>query len=291
MDLADLDALAGVAATGSLSGAAKRLGVSVSTAARRLDALEAALKLRLVDRRASGARLTAHGVRIAALAEPLLDQAAQLGRSAAALRAGAGREMVRVSATEFVVSDLLAPALPAFWARHPGIAVQLQGQGGVVSLANRDADLAVRMSRPEGNSLVARKLNELRLGLYAAPAYLAGRDPARLDLAAERLLAYDDSYGRLPELDWLDRLGLSDAVAMRTGSTRALLTATQAGGGIGLLPHIFTKGLVAVPLPAPLAPRTPWLVAHRDLRRLPQIAAVHGWITQSFARAVRGAPA
>ena len=75
MDNDDLRYLLAVAQLGSLSSAARRLDVSISTVARRLDALEAALKLRLVDRRTNGVRLTPHGERIAAMAEPLVEQA------------------------------------------------------------------------------------------------------------------------------------------------------------------------------------------------------------------------
>jgi DNA-binding transcriptional LysR family regulator len=283
VDTRDLDHLVAVAQAGSLSGAAKRAGVAVSTVSRRLDALEAALKVRLIDRRADGARLTPDGERLAAMAEPLVTGAARLARSAEAMRSGRSGA-VRVSATEFVIADILAPALPALWAAHPGVKIVLKSQAEVVSLAARDADVAVRMTRPEGNSLVAKRLPELRLGLWASPAYLAGRDPAALRLADERLLVYDDSYGRLPELDWVDSAALEGAVALRTGSTRALLAATAAGAGVGLLAARFAHraGLVEVPAPSPLPTRAPWLVVHRDLQRLPPVRAVRAWIESAF---------
>lgn len=286
MDLADIETLVAVARGGSLSAAAKAQGVAVSTAARRLAHLEAGLRLRLVDRRADGTRLTPEGARLAALAEPLGDQLAAIARAADALRAGEGAALVRVSATESVVGDVLAPALPALWARHPGITVQLQSQAGLVSLAGRDAELAVRMSPPQGASLLARKLPDVRLGLFASRGWLAGRDPAGLDLANGPLLAYDDSFGRLPEMAWLDRLGVAHAVRLRSGSTRALLAATVAGAGIGLLARLFIRpehDLVELPTAEPAPPRVPWLIVHRDIRRLPRVAAVHRWVVASFA--------
>jgi len=285
VDAADIDLLLGVARAGSLSGAARRLGVAVSTASRRLDALEATLGLRLVDRRMDGARLTPNGERMAALAEPVADGLARLGRAAAAMRRGGDRETVVVSATEFIVSDVLAPALPHLHRAHPGLTIVLRSEASVVSLAAREADVAVRMRRPEGNSLLARKLPEQRLGLFASEAYLGGRAPDSLDLGAERLIVYDDSYGRLPELDWLAAAGAEAAVVVRTGSTRALVTATAAGAGVGLLPLRAGRaaGLVEVPVPFAVPGRAPWLVVHRDLRRLPAVRAVHGWILGAFA--------
>lgn len=285
MDMAGIATLLGIARGGTLSAAAKREGIAVSTASRRIAGLEAALHLRLLDRRADGVRLTPDGARIAALAEPLGDQIAAIERAAAGLRAGGGPAQVRVSATESIVADILAPALPRLWAAAPGIGVQLQSQAEVVSLAGRDAELAIRMSQPQGASLLARRLPEQRLGLYASRGWLAGRDPATIDLSAGPLLAYDDSFGRLPELAWLDRLGLTHAIALRTGSTRAIVAATVAGAGIGLLAPLFIRhdhDLVELPSGGDAPVRTPWLVSHRDVRRVPAVAAVHRWILAAF---------
>jgi DNA-binding transcriptional LysR family regulator len=141
------------------------------------------------------------------------------------------------------------------------------------------------MVRPEGASLYARRLADIRLGLFASANYLAGREPAAIDLRAERLLIYDDSYGRLPELDWVTRHGLVDAVAMRTGSTRGLLTAALAGAGIALLPVPFalrTETLVELPPPSALPSRQPWLIVHRDLRGLPVVRLAQKWVMQAF---------
>jgi DNA-binding transcriptional LysR family regulator len=286
MNLPDLRLLLDVRSAGSFSGAAKRSGIAVSTLTRRLDALEGELKLRLVDRRMNGARLTSDGERIAALAVPVIDGLDRVSRAAAAMCHSAEREAVTVSATEFVISDILAPAVPRLLVRHPNLTLTLRSEAAVISLAGRAADIAVRMSAPEGNSLVGKKLAEQRLGLFASASYLAGREPAGLDLAAERLLVYDDSYGRLPELDWLHAAGLDSAVSLRTSSTRALLAATASGAGIGLLPTIHARaaGLAEVPAPAPLPGRAPWLLVHRDLRRVPAVRVVLTWIEEAFQK-------
>lgn len=282
MELDDMALLAAVGRLGSISAAARSRGIAISTAARRLDGLEAALKLRLVDRRADGARLTSAGQRLAVLAEPLEAQIASIERAAAALRDG-GPAMVRVTATETIIADRLAPALPRLWARHPEIALTLQNQNAVVSLAGREADIAVRMSRPEGAALIIRALPAEQVALFATSAFLAGRDPAAIDAAQGPILAYDDSFGRIPEMAWLAGLGLAGAVRMATGSTRALLTATQAGAGIGLLPRRMAAGLIEIPTATPAPARVPWLAVHRDVQRLPAIRAVSRWISAVFA--------
>lgn len=290
-DPRDLEDLVAIARTGSLSAAAKRRGVAISTISRRIEALEVALKLKLIDRQARGSRLTPAGAEIAKAAEPLSAQLDRVNQLADAIRADAPTLPVRLSATEFVISDVLAPTLPALWAKGADFLLHMQSQGDVVSLAARDADLAVRMSRPEGASLIIRKLPTLHLGFFASTDYLRARDPAKLDLAQERLLTYDDSYGRLPELDWLQGLGLRSAVAMRTGSTRGLMTAALAGAGIALLPKAIARraeSLVEVDAGSAPPSRTPWLTVHRDLRKQPSIRLVHQWVLESFNALVRG---
>lgn len=285
-DSRDFEDLVAIAHAGSLSAAAKRRGVAISTISRRIESLERALNLALIDRRSDGARLTEHGRQLAALAEPVAAQVDRVVQAAAAMVAGARMRPVRITATEFVISDVLAPHLPALTRDGAAFPIHLQSQSDVVSLAARGADLAVRMIRPDGASLFIRKLPELRLGLFASHDYLAGRSPAAIDLGHERFLIYDDSYGRLPELDWFARAGLAGSLAVATGSTRALLVAAEAGCGIAMLPAIFglrSQRLVELPTPIPMPSRTPYLVVHRDMRQQPEVRIVHRWIVSAFA--------
>lgn len=288
-DSRDFEDLVAIAQAGSLSAAAKRRGVAISTISRRIEALERALNLALIDRRADGARLTEHGRELAALAEPVAAQVERVMRAAAALVAGARTRPVRVTATEFVISDVLAPHLPALTAAGANFPLHLRSQADVVSLAARNADLAVRMVRPDGASLFIRKLPELRLGLFASHDYLAGRSPAAINLSDERFLVYDDSYGRLPELDWLARAGLAGSVALATGSTRGLLVAAEAGAGVAMLPAVFgskSAELVELPSPPSIPARTPYLAVHRDLRQQPDVRMVHRWVVSAFTALV-----
>jgi DNA-binding transcriptional LysR family regulator len=286
LDPRDLNDLIAIRNAGTLSAAAKLRGVAISTVSRRIEMLENILKLQLVDRRADGIRLTPQGLAIAHAAEPIAEHLLRIERTAENLRDGGTQLPVRVSATEFVISDVLSPALNTLWAAGVNFPVHLQSQMDIVSLAARDADLAVRMVRPEGASLYARKLQELKLGLYATAEYLLDRKPAAIDLSSERLLIYDDSYGRLPELDWLSKTGLSQAVAMRTSSTRGLMTAALCGAGIAMLPAAIANrsaALIEIPTPSLLPTRQPWLIVHRDLRRLPSIRIVQNWIVSAFS--------
>lgn len=286
LDPQDLGDLIAIRDAGTLSAAAKARRVAVSTVSRRIETLEAALGLQLIDRRTDGVRLTRGGLAIAEAAAPIAEQLLRVERVAESLREGVKLVPIRISATEFVISDVLAPALDRLWATGADFPVHLQSQADVVSLAGRGADLAIRMVRPEGASLYARRLADIRLGLFASRDFLAGRLPAAIDARAEKLLIYDDSYGRLPELDWVARHGFSEAVVMRTGSTRGLLAAALAGAGIAMLPAPFAARagtLVEIPLPAALPTRQPWLIVHRDLRRLPSIKLAQKWIVSAFS--------
>ena len=285
IDPHDLGDLIAIRDAGTLSAAAKTRGVAVSTVSRRIETLEAVLSLQLVDRRTDGVRLTSAGLAIAEAASPIAEQMRRVERVAESLRQGAKTVPVRISATEFVISDVLAPALDRLWAMGADFPVHLQSQADVVSLAGRDADLAIRMVQPEGASLYARRLADIRLGLFASADYLSGRDPSTIDLKAERLLIYDDSYGLLPELAWVARHGLSEAVAMRTGSTRGLLASALAGAGIALLPVPFALRagtLIEIQSPSALPSRQPWLIVHRDLRASSQIKLVQRWVAKAF---------
>lgn len=282
LDPRDLDDLVAIARAGSLSAAAKKRGVAVSTISRRIEALEAHLRLRLIDRLAQGARLTAEGSEIAAAAEPLSAQLDRVRRVAEALQGELAELPVRVSATEFVISDVLAPRLERLWAEDAHFPVHLQSEAAVVSLAGREADIAVRMIRPEGASLVIQKLPTLHLGLFA-------RRNGNCMPAPDRLLVYDDSYGRLPELDWLDSMGLRKNVVMRTASTRSLLTAARSGAGAALLPKAIAgryPDLIEIDVGCSPPSRTPWLTVHRDLHRQPSVRKVHKWVRDCFASLV-----
>jgi DNA-binding transcriptional LysR family regulator len=281
----DIEALIAVRREGSLSAAAKAQNLVISTLSRRITALEAATGLALLDRRADGSKLTLAGEQIAALAEPLAQELERVERAVESLRAGNLKRPVRVSATEFVASELLAPALPTLWQRGADFPVHLQSQFDIVSLAGREADLAIRMTRPEGASLFVTKLPDVALAFYASRDYLKGRSVSKIDLSRERLIAYEETKATLPEVEWITRLNLHDAVVVRSSSMRTQMNAARHGAGIALLSVPFANrepNLVKLPIPVPVTPRTPWLTVHRDMRRVSSIRRVHAWIIETF---------
>ena len=288
MDWDDVRVFCAVAQEPTLSAAARRLGASVATVARRMTGLEAALGVRLLDRARQGVTLTTHGRTLFERATTAAAAMADVGRLGAALQANAWPDPIRISATEPIISEVLAPALPKLLAAAPDIRVDLSSTTNVVSLAAREADVAVRLARPVGDSLFIRRLPPFELALFAARSYLAGRRPEALDLQRERILAFDGSYGRIAEVVWIEEARLAPSVILRSSSTRALINAAAAGAGIALLPRMLARAfpaLIEIPAPMPIPKRAAWLVTHRDLRRARPLRLVGDWIVAAFATA------
>ncbi|MGC4001029.1 MAG: LysR family transcriptional regulator [Anaeromyxobacter sp.] len=277
--------------TGSFSGAGARLGVNASTASRRLDALEAALGGHLFDR-------TPDGVRPTALAEALGPHAEAMERAAAGLELAAqGREVaaegeVRLTAPPGVAQLLVAPALPRLLRRHPGLRLVLDASVGYADLTRREADLALRTTRPASGDLVTRRLAEVRGAVFAAPAYAAELGTLRrLDQA--RWITWGDDLAHLLPARLLAERVPAGRLVLRTSHMAAQLAAARAGLGAVLtdLHSARSSGLVEVPLARELARSLPtaagelWLVVHRALREVPRIAAVWEFLEETVRRA------
>ncbi|HEY0834875.1 MAG TPA: LysR family transcriptional regulator, partial [Azospirillum sp.] len=192
LDWEDLRVFVALARAGSLSAAARALKVGHATVGRRVAALEAALGRALFDRRADGYALTAEGAAV-------LELAAGMDERALAILRRAGQDAgltgtVRLTATESLAERFLIPRLAAFRRRHPGIDLEVLSDPRSLSLAKREADVAVRLARPQAGELVTRRLAAIAYGVYAAP-----------DGDAESWVGYDDSHAHLPEAQWLAR--------------------------------------------------------------------------------------
>lgn len=276
-----------VARRGSLSEAAEELGMSIPTISRRIDSLEAQLGLKLLMRGPRGASLTEAGQAILQVAEPGARHLSQVARRARALQEGPNLPAVRISATEGVVADILAPRLASLRALDPAIAIDLEVSNDIADLNAGRTDVAIRMVRPVEDTLIARRLPPIRLGLFASPAYLGGKDLDRLVLQEEHLLWLDRSYGEIAENVWLKAQGLEPIIRFSTSSVRALLTAASQGVGIAPLPAYtaLAAGLIEVPH-RPMPDRQPWLVFHRDTKTNARLQMVRDWIVACFKDAL-----
>jgi DNA-binding transcriptional LysR family regulator len=271
MEWDDLRHFAAFVASGSLSGAARTLGIEHATVARRIASLEARLKLKLVDRRGRRLVLTPEGEKVAALAERM----AETSRAVERLADGARSELrgqVTVSAPPAYATLVLASRLAPLRTRHPDLLVRLLGEAHTASLERREADIVVRLSRPEAGDLTAVRIGSMPFHLYASPQYLA------VTTAAE--WTFIGSAGAMtgsPQQAILMKIAGKDGFGFLSDQIEIQAALAAAGGGIALLPEFVALAradLVRVQAGEPLATREVWLAVHSDLRNAAPIRAV-----------------
>lgn len=277
MDWEDLKHFSLFAREGTLSAAARALGVDHATVARRIAGLETAMEVKLVDRRSRAYSLTADGKRVAEIAARMEQAAFDAGRVAQAAKPGVQGE-VSVSAPPSLSVSIIAPHLAKLRARHPGITIKLAGEKRTASLNRREADIALRLNRPSEPGLISRRLGEFGFALYGAPSYL--KTTSR---EAMVFIAYDRSLDELPQQKWLYAFAAGRPVVLRSNDLESQAAAARAGVGLAILPRFLADGdpaLQRCEAGRKTVSRDVWLVVHRDLRRVPTIRAVMDFLTE-----------
>jgi DNA-binding transcriptional LysR family regulator len=281
-DWEDLRHFVALVRYGGLSEAARRLKVDHATVSRRVAALEKALGLRLVDRLPRRYALTPQGQEIARLAGEIEQSAFAIARAARGLSAQLSGK-VQVSAPPAFASQFLARQASKLRERHPGIELVLSGDKRSVSLGRREADIAIRLSRPKERGGFTRKIGSLRFALYAASGYTQMR-PAE----AFEFVGYDDDLEHLPQERFLHEYAGERPFVFRSNDMVSLQAAVREGLGVALLPSFMAEpdaSLVALAGPAPVFSRELWLVVHGDLRRSPPIRAVMDFLAEVIGEA------
>ena len=287
MDWDDIRVFLAIARSGQILGAARRLGLNHATVARRLTALEEALKTPLVERGTTGCSLTVAGERFLQSAERM-EAEFQAARSELTDTEIDVSGTVRIGAPDGFGVAFLAPRLGELTARHPGLTIQLVPVPRSFSLSRREADIAVTIDRPDTGRLVAAKLVDYALGLYASRAYVERRGlPGQTsELRDHDLVGYVEdllyspslNYGAEIVRDWSARFEIASAL----GQTEAV----RSGAGIGIL-HAFIArkdpSLVPV-LPQIRLTRAYWMVTHESSRPLRHVAAVQDFLRDLVTR-------
>ncbi|MFO6420240.1 LysR family transcriptional regulator [Hylemonella sp. W303a] len=268
---------------GSLLGAARVLRLSQPTVSRQVAELERQLGALLFERTGRGLAPTATALLLADAARTMESGALQLAR---VLQGELARETgtVRLTASTPVAIYLMPTLLARMRVSLPDIRIELVASNAVSNLLRREADIAVRMVRPQQNTLIARKLGELRIGAYAHRSYLARRGTPRqiADLLRHDLIAGDTDT---TVLQGFNRLGYPvgpEAFVLRCDDMIVQWRAVAAGVGIGFAPGYVARstpevvqvlgGVLKVP-PLPM-----WLVVHREIRSSPRIRAVYDFL-------------
>jgi DNA-binding transcriptional LysR family regulator len=263
---------------GSLSGAARSLGLTQPTVARHIDALEQEIGFKLFVRSQRGLAATEAALELKPYAEVLASTAAALLRAASGL-GGNVRGTVRVSASEILGAEVLPPILASLREQYPELVIELVLSNAVENLLQREADIAVRMVEPVQEALVVRRLGGVTLGLHAHRRYFArhGMPQQIEDLDRHSLIGFDRETPAirrmLRHLRGFERISF----ALRADSDLAQLAAIKAGFGIGACQVALAKrdpDLVRV-LPDNFDLQLgAWIVMHEDLRSTPRCRAV-----------------
>ncbi|MDQ3033235.1 MAG: LysR family transcriptional regulator [Myxococcota bacterium] len=284
----DLRILLAVARAGSNKRAAKALRVDPATVSRRIGALEAALAQKLF-RVNKGRRVpTDAGARLVAMAErldaELLAAHRELGESAARPQG-----VVRVSTVDVIAAHVLAPAIGAMRAEHPGLVLELLATPTVLDLARGDADVAIRLTEPTEEGLKRKRLARLELAVFAHRALL---ERVGIDAAAPGdgeglpLVEYGAALTAVPETDSVRAILPRADIVLRTTSVGSVLGAVEHGQAAGVLPVSFARrvpDLARLQTPA-LPARDVWLAVHPDAARVPRIRAACELIELAFAQ-------
>jgi DNA-binding transcriptional LysR family regulator len=280
-DWSDYQAFLAIARAGRLALAAKAMGVDATTIGRRLRRLEVRLGVTLCEQTREGQVLTEAGEALLARVEAMALAASDIGEGASGLGGLGGT--LRVSVSEGFGTWFLPRHISAFGAAHPGLTLDIVASSGFLSPSKREADIAVTLSRPKAGPVIARKLSDYALRLYASPDYrarhgtpLCGEDLAR----GHRLIGYIPDLLYAPELRYLDEIHPGLTADLRSSSINAQHRLIAAGAGIGVLPCFIgdaDTSLTTV-LPERSIIRNFWLVTHKDTQGLARIQAAKAWL-------------
>ncbi|RAK57178.1 LysR family transcriptional regulator [Phenylobacterium deserti] len=288
-DWNDVRAFLAVARGGSTLAAAKALGVNQTTVARRIEALEAALGLKLFERGQSGSRITEAGRDLMPQAETLEHAAEVLATRAQAHQRGLAGG-IKITATEAIANNSITPAIGVFRKLYPEVRIDLDVSDRPLDIEGGEADLAIRAGKvlPPSN-LIARKLTEYEFALYCSRDYAArnGFPAGPEDLRHHDLIAGETEQGVLPGVEWMFAHAGGKTPAHRCNSLTNLSHAVRAGLGIAPLGCLLADSdpaLIRCTEPIAEARATAWIVTRRELKDTPRIRAFIDFLVPHMAQ-------
>ncbi|MCI2398975.1 LysR family transcriptional regulator [Aliiroseovarius subalbicans] len=273
-----------VAQHGSLLAASRHLGLTQPTVGRHIDLMEERLGFTLFTRGREGMRLTDKGADLVATAGEMLGIATDFERAASGLEERI-EGTIRISANEILGALLLPGLIAAFMAEHPMIEIEIEVSNEATNLLKRDADIAVRMFRPTQNDLVARKIRDLPLGLFAHARYLERHGNPRSidDLKSHVLIGLDRNPSLIAAYGAVGLPLTPNSFQFRCDNNIAGINAVRTGIGIGPL-HIGMASrwpeVVQVLPDLPVPPLNLWLACHADVQHNKRIRLVMDYFAE-----------
>lgn len=271
---------------GSLSEAARRLGVAQPTVRARLSSLERALGTVLFTRSVKGLVPTDEARALVEAARAMARASEAFVRAASA-RPGDVAGTVRLSVSEFVGVEVLPRMLAPLRERHPDLVLEFALSNASANLLEQEVDVAVRMYPPRQEALIAKKVASLPLGLFGHVDYLArrGEPKTREDLASHDFIGPDRTLADLE----IAAVVMPDVplrrLVVRTDSHPAQFAALRAGLGLAFVLRAAGREEPKLRQLLPdlaLPSLDVWIVTHENLRELPRVRAVFDHLTQAF---------
>ena len=295
----DLRLVLAIHRAGTLSGAASALQVNHSTAFRRLNAIEERAGTRLFERLPGGGYSpTPEGERFSATAERIEAETDALDRDVTGRDARLTGSL-RVTSSETLAYAVLPSELARFRQMHPGIVVEMVVDNRVLSLSRREADIALRVTRPKEPDLFGRKLADIAWTLYAAPALLERDGP--VNTLDRDFISWGAEVTGIAAADWVGENVPAANVVYRASSLINQLTAARHGIGLVVLPCYLgdTEPALVRAWPKPISELTRelWIVTHADLKKTARVRAFFDVVGEGlaakqalFAATARGKP-
>ncbi|MCC2113010.1 MAG: LysR family transcriptional regulator [Hyphomicrobiales bacterium] len=277
MNWDDLRIVAAVRDAGTFAGAGKILRLDETTVARRLSRLQRSLGITLFDAIDGIRRPTARCEAVLAEIDDIRARVEKIGAVCSSYKGPSGT--VRVATTPSIAEAILAPVLGDFLMIHPGLALDFRTANENVNFARWEADLAIRLGKPQKGAFVIRKLAELRLYLF--------RPIERSSASADDIACvYPKELGTTPEMHELATSGLAESARLVTGDLKVIRAVINSGKGAGVLPDFLAKPLLGdrrFTVTALPARREVWLLIQPHLKNEPAARLVIDWIAATFA--------
>ncbi len=262
-----------VANKGSVSAAARELGVNRTTVLRRINRFQQDLNCRIFHRGDAGYVLTAEAEKMISAAREVENTLLNLQRQIAGHELKLEGEL-RVTTTDSFMLAVLGPHLASFRQKHPHIVVDLLITNSVLDLNRRDADVAIRPTRQPETHLVGRRLGDVEFGVYALPEIVASLAP--FEIRNSRWIGFADSLLASPVGAWFEASIDNHHICMRCDSFVAVRVAAEAGIGLALLPCFLgddSNNLERIDLDTHALTTGLWILTHTDLVRSARVNA------------------
>ena len=280
-----LQSMAAIGEHGSLSAAARHLGVSQPTLSRHINLLEDLTGARLFLRTTEGMHLTTKGEQLFSDVKQMADTAGRIANRDAQPDGPAGT--VRISASQIISTYVLPDMLTSLRRSAPNIELEVVASDTTQNLIRREADIAIRMYRPNQSDLYIRKVAEMKLGIYAHRDYLKGKDEVTIEnFLSFDVIGYDKSTLIIDGMAQLGIYARREDFAFRSDDQVVCWNMVAAGYGIGMMQiHIADRNpdLVRLAPDLDIGSLPVWLAAHKDLKISPRFRLAFDHLANSFA--------